>query len=115
MALWESSAERDHREQNLGMRAESRGCLRWIPHSSKEQHPLHSLRQVTSCQQSDYFAQTWDPRGGEPESAATRLRAEEAAVSRHCKAAVQLWLGEVLKGALPERIDLDFERLYFCI
>lgn len=50
MAHRESRAERDHREENLGTRAESRGWLRWVQHSSKEQHPLHSLKQVTACQ-----------------------------------------------------------------
>jgi len=50
MAHGESGAARDHREQNFGVRAESGGCLRRVQHSSEEQHPLRSLKQVTARQ-----------------------------------------------------------------
>lgn len=58
---------------------------------------------LSAAKQSNYFAQTLGPQGGEPGSAATWLQAEEADLSRCCNAAKhpQMQLGEVLKEALP--------------
>ena len=65
--------------------------------------PFKQVNGFSAAKQSNYFAQTLGPWGGESGSAATRLRAEEAAPSRRCNAAeqLQMQLGEVLKGAVP--------------